>query len=88
MLLATIFNVLYSFVTSIYFLSLLAFLLIFFVVVSYVYATRHFGKWEKKYGIKGLKPVAFLGTEKDMLTGAKSLADIVVERYKQFDGHK
>ena len=87
MLFATIFNVLYSFVTSVYFLSLLTFLLSLFIV-AYIYVTRHFGKWEKKYGIKGLKPIAFLGTEKDMLTGAKSLADIVVERYRQFDGHK
>jgi hypothetical protein len=87
MLVATLFNLIYSFVTSIYFLSLLAFLFVLFIA-AYLYVTRHFGKWEKKYGIKGLEPVPFLGTEKDMLTGAKSLAAIVVERYKQFDGHK
>jgi hypothetical protein len=50
--------------------------------------SRHFGKWEKKYGIKGLKPVAFFGTEKDFLTGAKSMHDIVLERYKAFEGHR
>jgi hypothetical protein len=87
MLLATIFNFLISFLTSVYFLSLVVFVLIIFVSV-YIYFTRNFGKFEKKYGVKGLKPIPFFGTEKDFLFGTKHSNDLVVDRYKQFEGEK
>ena len=54
----------------------------------YNIATRNFGKWEKKYGIKGRKPVPFFGTEEDFLLGTKSVNEHVVEQYKDFEGHK
>ncbi len=87
MLFSTIFNLLFSFVTSVYFLTFLAILLFAFILL-YLYVTSSFGKWEKKYGIKGLKPIPFVGTEKDFLLGKKPLIDLVVERYKEFEGHR
>jgi hypothetical protein len=76
-----------SLVTSIYFIGF-AFFLLALTGGVYYYFTRNFGKWEAQYGIKGLKPVPFFGTEKDMLTGKVSLADFIVNRYKEFTGHK
>jgi len=57
-------------------------------IVLYVYVTSSFGTWEKKYGIKGLKPIPFVGTEKDFLLGKRAMFDLVVERYKEFEGHR
>ena len=87
MLFETVFNFLFSFLTSIYFLSLVVFVVLIFVC-AYIYFTRNFGKWEKKYGVKGLKPVPFFGTEKDLLLGTKNINNFVVDRYKEFDGEK
>ena len=80
-------NILVPIFTSVYFISSLGFLLLLAGVVYY-YLTRNFGKFEKQYGLKGLKPVPFYGTEKDLLMGKVSMADIVLKRYKEFEGHK
>ena len=87
MFITTIFNFLVSFLTSVYFLSFLAILFSLFILL-YLYVTSSFGKWEKKYGIKGLEPIPFVGTEKDFLLGKKAVSDLVVERYKEFEGHR
>ena len=87
MLFATFFTLLFSFFTSVYFLSTLGLISV-LTILAYFYLTRNFGKWEKKYGIKGLKPMPLFGTEKDFLLGAMSLNEYVVKRYKEFDGHK
>ena len=87
MLVTTIFNFLISFLTSVYFLCLLAFVLVIFTS-AYIYFTRNFGKLEKKFGVKGLKPVPFFGTEKDFMFQTKNHNDLVVDRYKEFDGEK
>ena len=80
-------NFLVSVFTSVYFVAFLGFLLVLSGGIYY-YFTRNFGKWEKQYGIKGLKPVPFFGTEKEFLLGTVSMADIVLKRYKEFEGHK
>ncbi len=76
-----------SLISSVYFQAFLIFLLALTGGVYY-YLTRNFGKWEAQYGIKGLKPVPFFGTEKVALSGTMSLADYVINRYKEFTGHK
>ena len=63
-------------------------LLLAFAATLYFYHTKDFGRWEKKYGIKGLKPVPFFGTEKDLLMGKINAMDYVTERYKEFEGHR
>ena len=80
-------NILVSIFTSTYFITFLGFLLV-LAGALYYYLTRNFGKWEKQFGIKGLKPVPFFGTEKDSLLATVSLAEIIVNRYKEFEGHK
>ena len=81
------FNAICSIIIANCFLSFVG-LLSAFVAALYYYLTKDFGKWEKKYGIKGLKPVPFFGTEKDLLLGKISVNDYVLDRYKEFDGHK
>ena len=76
-----------SFLTSVYFLAI-ATVLAASAGLIYFYLTRHFGKWEKKFGIKGLEPVPLFGTEKALLLGKVSINEHVVGRYKAFEGHK
>jgi hypothetical protein len=49
----------------------------------YHFGTRHFGKWEKKFGVKGLKPVPFFGNEKDFLLGTKVEHTLTIKASKQ-----
>ena len=84
---AAIFNFFFTVLTSIYFLGFLGVIATLLGIV-YIYLTRNFGKWEKQYGFKGLKPVPFFGTEKDFLLGTKCVNHHVVEQYKEFEGHK
>ena len=73
--------------TSVYFCGFVA-LLLGLVALAYYFGTRHFGRWEKEFGIKGLKPVPFFGNEKEFLLGTRSLNDLVLDRYKAFEGHR
>ena len=82
-----LFEIFVSVFTSVYFIAFLSCLLVLTGII-YHYLTRNFGKWEKKYGIKGLKPVPFFGTEKDFLLATVGLNDLVLNRYKEFEGHK
>ena len=76
-----------SFLSSAYILGFAASLVTAAGLV-YFYLTRHFGKWERKYGVKGLEPVPLFGTEKALLLGKVSINDHVVGRYNAFEGHK
>lgn len=80
-------NALVAVFTSVYFVSFLGFLLVLAGAVYY-YLTRNFGKWEKQYGIKGLKPVPLFGTDVDLFLGRISISDLVIKRYKEFEGHR
>lgn len=87
MILVTLFNAVIYFFTSIYFLLFVG-VVLWICVFVHLYMTRNFGKWEKKYGFKGIKPVPFFGTEKDFLMATKPLNDTVLDKYHAFEGHK
>lgn len=65
------------------FYSLLGLILL--LIILYVYLTSTFSYWKRK-GIYYIKPSFPFGNLGDVMMGRKSLTDLTIEQYRQFEG--